>query len=72
MVQTHKLLILQGINRNFDLFPQKWVLRQVFTLIWGAIGEILPISTKYYVFLTPSHYIIWRVYAILVVQNTYY
>ena len=23
MVQTHKLLILQGINQNFDLFPQK-------------------------------------------------
>ena len=29
MVQTHKLPILQGINQNFDLFPQKWVLRQV-------------------------------------------
>ena len=29
MVQTHKLLILQGINQNFNLFPQKWVLRQV-------------------------------------------
>ena len=27
-VQTHKLLILQGINRNFDLFPQKCILRQ--------------------------------------------
>ena len=29
-VQTHKLPFLQGINRNFDLFPQKWVLKQVF------------------------------------------
>ena len=24
-VQTHKLLILQGINRNFNLFPQKCI-----------------------------------------------
>ena len=45
--QTHKLPFLQGINRNFDLFPQKCVLRQVFTPIWGAIGEISPISTKF-------------------------
>ena len=45
-VQTHKLLILPGINRNFDLFPQKWVLRQVFTPVRGTIGKILPISTK--------------------------
>ena len=29
-VQTHKLSFLQGINQNFDLFPQKWVLKQVF------------------------------------------
>ena len=34
-VQTHKLSLLQGINQNFDLFPQKWVLKQVFTPIWG-------------------------------------
>ena len=47
MVQTHKLLILPGINQNFNLFPQKWVLRQVFTPIWGTIGKILPISTKF-------------------------
>ena len=46
-VQTHKLVILQGINRNVDLFPQKWVLRQDFTPIWGTIGKILPISTKF-------------------------
>ena len=51
MVQTHKLLILQGINQNFNLFPQKCVLRQVFTPIWVAIGEILPISTKFTYFL---------------------
>ena len=46
MVQTHKLLILPGINQNLNLFPQKWVLRQVFTPIWGTIGEISPISIK--------------------------
>ena len=46
-VQTHKLSFLQGINRNFDLFPQKCVLKQVFTPIWGTIGEISPISTKF-------------------------
>ena len=28
-VQTHKLLVLQGINRNFDIFPQKYILKQV-------------------------------------------
>ena len=26
-VQTHKLLILQGIYRNFDIFPQKCMLK---------------------------------------------
>ena len=46
-VQTHKLSFLQGIHRNFDIFPQKWVLKQVSTPIWGTIGEILPISTKF-------------------------
>ena len=57
--QTHKLLILPGINRNFNLFPQKWVLKQVFTPIWGTIGEILPISTKftYFFFLSIVLYI---------------
>ena len=28
-VQTHKLFILQGIDRKFDLFPQKCILKQV-------------------------------------------
>ena len=28
-VQTHKLSFLQGIHRNFDIFPQKCVLKQV-------------------------------------------
>ena len=70
MVQTHKLLILQGINQNFDLFPQKWVLRQVFAPIWGTIGKILPISTKFTYFYNHSHYIIQQLYAILMVQNT--
>ena len=46
-VQTHKLFIPQGIYRNFDIFPQKCVLKQVFTPIWGTVGEISPISTKF-------------------------
>ena len=29
MVKTHKLPYSAGINQNFDLFPQKWVFRQV-------------------------------------------
>ena len=71
-VQSHNLLILQGIYRNFDIFPQKCVSKQVFTSIWGAVGEILPISTKFTYFKkNPYHYIIQRVYAILVVKNTY-
>ena len=28
-VQSHKLSFLQGIHRNFDIFPQKCVLKQV-------------------------------------------
>ena len=28
-VQTHKLSFLQGIHRNFNIFPQKCVLQQV-------------------------------------------
>ena len=71
-VQTHKLLILQGINQNFDLFPQKSVFRQVLTPIWGTIGEISPISTKFTYFYNHSHYIIQWLYAILVGQNTCY
>ena len=73
-VQTHKLSFLQGIYRNFDIFPQKCVLKQVFTPIWGTIGKISPISTKFTYFLKKkkkkksSHYIIQRVYAILVVK----
>ena len=63
-VQTHKLLILQGINRNFDLFPQKCILKQVVTPIWGTTGEISPIFTKFTYFLSSSKYIIQRVYAI--------
>ena len=59
----HILLILQGIYQNFDIFPQKCVSKQVFTSIWGIIGKISPISTK-----CTYHYIIQRVYAILVVK----
>ena len=46
-VQTHKLLIPQGIYRNFDIFPQKCILKQVVTPIWGTIGVISPIFTKF-------------------------
>ena len=67
-VQSHKLLILQGIYQNFDIFPQKCVLKQVLTTIWGAVGEISPISTKFTYFKKAYHYIIQRVYAILVVK----
>ena len=31
----HILLILQEIYQNFNTFPQKYVLKQVFTSIWG-------------------------------------
>ena len=67
-VQSHKLLILQGIYQNFDLFPQKCILKQVLLQIWGAVGEISPISTKFTYFKRPYHYIIQWVYAILVVK----
>ena len=67
-VQSHKLLILQGIYQNFDIFPQKCVSKQVFTSIWGVVGEISPISTKFTYFKKPYHYIIQWVYAILVVK----
>ena len=63
-VQTHKLLILQGIYRNFDIFPQKCILKQVVTPIWGTIGVISPIFTKFTYFLSSSKYIIQQVYAI--------
>ena len=63
-LQTHKLLIPQGIYRNFDIFPQKCILKQVVTPIWGTIGVILPIFTKFTYFLSSSKYIIQRVYAI--------
>ena len=50
-VQTHKLLIPQGIYRKFDIFPQKCILRQVVTPIWGTIGVISPIFTKFTYFI---------------------
>ena len=46
-VQTHKLPIPQGIYRNFDIFPQKCILKQVVTPIGGTIGVISPIFTKF-------------------------
>ena len=67
-VQSHKLLILQGIYRNYDIFPQKCILKQVLLQIWGAVGKISPISTKFTYFKRPYHYIIQQVYAILVVK----
>ena len=51
MVKTHKLLILQGINRNFDLFPQKWVLRQVFTPNLGYHWQNFANIYQVYIFL---------------------
>ena len=66
--QTHKLSFLQGIYRNFDIFPQKYILKQVFTSIWGAVAKISPISTKFTYLKKPYHYIIQQVYAILVVK----
>ena len=63
-VQTHKLLILQGIYRNFDIFPQKCILKQVVTPIWGTIGIISPIFSKFTYVLSSSKYIIQWVYAI--------
>ena len=62
--QTHKFLIPQGIYRNFDIFPQKCILKQVVTPIWGTIGVISPIFSKFTYFLSSSKYIIQRVYAI--------
>ena len=63
-IQTHKLLIPQGIYRNFDIFPQKCILKQVVTPIWGTIGVISPIFTRFTYFLSSFKYIIQRVYAI--------
>ena len=67
-IQTHKLLIPQGIYRNFDIFPQKCILKQVVTPIWGTIGVISPIFTKFTYFLSSFKYIIQRVYAIIRVK----
>ena len=63
-IQTHKLLIPQGIYRNFDIFPQKCIFKQVVTPIWGTIGVISPTFTKLTYFLSSFKYIIQRVYAI--------
>ena len=44
-VQNHKLLILQGIYRNFDIFPQKCVLKQVllqFGVLLAKFHQHLP------------------------------
>ena len=63
-VQTHKLLIPQGIYQNFDIFPQKCILKQVVTPIWGYHWRNLANIHQVYVFLSSSKYIIQRVYAI--------
>ena len=63
-VQTHKLLILQGIYRNFDIFPQKCILKQVVTPIWGYHWRNFANIHQVYVFLSSSKYIIQWVYAI--------
>ena len=46
--------ILQGIYRNFDIFPQKCVSKQVFTSIWGIIGENFANTYQVYVSLYNS------------------
>ena len=47
-VQAHKLLILQGIYRNFDIFPQKCMLKasRYSNLGHHCQKKIVPISTK--------------------------
>ena len=67
-VQIHKLLILQGINRNFDLFPQKCILRQILNSNLGYHWRNFINIQQVYVFLKSSNYIIQRVCAILVVK----
>ena len=49
-VQAHKLLILQGIYRNFDIFPQKCMLKTSRYSNFGhhcPIVKIVPIFTKF-------------------------
>ena len=51
---------------KFQYIPSKVCIKTSFTPIWGAIGEILPISTKFTYFTIIV--IVQRVYAILVVK----
>ena len=63
-VQTHKLLILQGINRYFDLFPQKCIFKASCYSKLGYHWQNFANIHQVYVFLSSSIYIIQRVYAI--------
>ena len=66
-MQTHKLSFLQGIYRNFDIFPQKCIKASFYSNLgyhWRNFTNIYQV----YVFLKSSQYIIQWVYAILVVK----
>ena len=63
-VQTHKLLILQGIYRNFDIFPQKVYIKASCYSNLGHHWQNLTNIHQVYVFLSSSKYIIQRVYAL--------
>ena len=65
-VQMHKLSFLQGIHRNFDIFPQKCVLKQVLLQFGVPLAKFHQYLPSLRIF--SSHYIIQRVYAILMVK----
>ena len=46
----HILLILQGIHRNFDIFPQKCVLKQVFFSNLGYLWRNFANIYQVYIF----------------------
>ena len=63
-VQTHKLLIPQGIYRNFDIFPSKVYIKASRYSNLGYHWHNFANIHQVYVFLSSSKYIIQRVYAI--------
>ena len=67
-VHTHKLLIPQGIYRNFDIFPQKVYIKANGYSNLGYHWCNFATIHQVYVFLSSSKYIIQRVYAILRVK----
>ena len=63
--QNHKLLIPQGIYRNFDIFPQKCILKaSCYSKLGYHWRNFANIHQVYVFFLSSSKYIIQRVYAI--------